>query len=182
MTNYLRFISTLSAERMNKTFLNSDKEHAIAVLTQIFKQSQSYLRIFAGSLCSEVSTSFEYVEALSEFLERGGKLDILLNEYNPELAKRSNTFKRLAYYISQEKSIRIKATSSKPFLSSDPLKKPIHFTVGDENSYRIETDTESRTAECNFNNPDVAKIYLDFFDQRFDQDNASAIDVSELFS
>jgi hypothetical protein len=181
MVEYRKFVATLATENSNQTFLNSDEDHAAVVFEQIFKDSKSELRIFAGSLCSKVANSPAYIEALSGFLERGGKLNILLNNYNPECAKNSNVFKRLAYYISEGKSISIKRTTSKPYFANDPGKKEIHFTVGDDKSYRIETDIESRTAECNLNNPNIAKIYIEFFDKKFAQDNAPDINISELF-
>ena len=181
MNNYKRFVADLASERSDMTFLNSDKDHAIEVLTQIFKHSNSDVRIFAGSLCSDVGNSLDYIESLSDFIERGGKVHILLNKYDSESAKSSSLFKRLAYYISENKSIIVKQTSSKPYFSNDPEKKEIHFTLGDDKAYRIETDISKRMAECNFNNPMVAKIYIDFFEKLFNQDNAILIDIPSLF-
>lgn len=182
MNTYKKFVSTLATAHSNRVFLNSDKEHALIVLIELFKNANFKLRIFAGSLCHHVGNTSEYVEALSDFIERGGSVDILLNNFNVDEAKRSNLFKRLAYYASELKPISVKTTSVKPYLANDAEKKPIHFTIGDEISYRIETNTEERTAECNFNNPIVAKGTAEFFDKLFNQAESVTVNLTELFN
>lgn len=53
--------------------------------------------------------------------------------------------------------------------------------MADEKSYRIETDIEKRTAECNFNNPNLAKGITTFFDGLFSREDAKEIDLIKLF-
>ena len=79
------------------------------------------------------------------------------------------------------KPINVKKTSVRPYLNDDPDKKEVHFTIGDSKSYRIETDVEARTAECNFNNPPIAKATEDFFDELFNSENSTIIDIVKLF-
>ena len=62
------------------------------------------------------------------------------------------------------------------------IKKEVHFTIGDDKAYRIETDIENRTAECNFNNPNLAKATADFFDRLFVRDDAKDLDITKLFN
>lgn len=178
---YKNFVATLARSGDNRTFLNSDEDHALNVLVQLFQSAKRTVRIFAGSLCQHVGNQPEYVIAISEFIERGGELRILLNNYNEELAKSSNLYKRLAYYKSQGKPVIVKTTPSRPYRTEDPEKKEVHFTVGDEQSYRIETDIEKRTAECNFNNPELAKSTADFFDMLFSREDAKEVNLLKLF-
>lgn len=179
--NYKDFVMALSIHGENKTFLNSDEDHALEVLVRIFQTAQEEVRIFAGCLCHHVGNKQEYIIALSEFLERGGSLKILLNKFNQEAAKSSGLYKRLAYYKEKGYPIVVKDTKAHPFLTSDPDKKEIHFTVADEKAYRIETDIEKRTAECNFNNPTLAKGMITFFDGLFVREDAHEIDLINLF-
>lgn len=178
---YKDFVHLMAKIGENRTFLNSDEDHALDVLVQLFQLSQKTVRIFAGSLCQHVGNKLEYVIAISEFIERGGELRILLNSYNEELAKSSNLYKRLAYYKSQGKPVFVKTTNSRPYRTGDPEKKEVHFTIGDEKAYRIETDIEKRTAECNFNNPELAKTTSDFFDMLFLREDAKEINLLKLF-
>ena len=86
----------------------------------------------------------------------------------------------MAYYKSLNMPIVIKETSAKPYLTGDSDKKEVHFTVGDKKAYRIETDVERRTAECNFNNPRIATNTADFFDGLFSRDDSKEIDIVKL--
>lgn len=165
MKNYITYIAQLANSKSNVEFLNSDEEHALSVLVQIIKSAQNTLRIFAGALCSTAPSSPEYISALSDFIEKGGKLVVALNAFSRENATNSNLFKRLAYYIELDKDIHIYTTGAHPYLVSDPLKNEIHFTIGDNCSYRVETDIVKKTAKCNFNNPEAASNLIDFFDK-----------------
>lgn len=179
--NYKEFVTALSVSGENRTFLNSDEDHALEVLVRIFQTAQNEVRIFAGCLCHHVGNKQEYIIALSEFLERGGSLKILLNNYDVAIAKDSSLYKRLAYYKEKGYPLELKETSAHPFLTGDPDKKEVHFTVADNKAYRIETDIEKRTAECNFNNPDLAKGITSFFDQLFSREDAREIDLMKIF-
>lgn len=178
---YKNFVHTLAKNDEDRIFLNSDKDKAIIVLVRLIQNSQNELRIFAGNLCNSVGDNSDYIIAISEFIERGGTIKILLNNYDPDFARNSNLFKRLAYYIAQGKNIFVKKTDAKPYRTSDVEKKEIHFTVGDNKAYRIETDIEKRTAECNFNSPQVAKGIADFFDKLFKAHDSRDIDIKGLF-
>lgn len=179
--DYRDFVSLLAKSGEDRVFLNSNEDHALDVLVQLFKISNKHIRIFAGCLCKHVGNMPEYIIALSEFVERNGVLDILLNSYDENSAKTSNLYKRLAYYKAMGKPINVKKTSVRPYLNDDPDKKEVHFTIGDSKSYRIETDVEARTAECNFNNPPIAKATEDFFDELFNSENSTIIDIVKLF-
>lgn len=176
---YRKFVADLCAKNDSRIFLNSDEDHAREVLVQLFQNSQNTVRIFAASLCSQVPNSEEYVTSLSDFIDRGGAVKILLNDFDEEQAKSSNLYKRLAYYIALGKPIDIRNTTVRPYLASDKEQKEVHFTIGDEKSYRIETNIQKRTAECSFNNPLVAKIYVNFFNDIFN--DSVAIHLTELF-
>ncbi len=165
MKNYITYITQLATSKSNLEFSNSNEEHALDVLCQIFKSAEHTLRIFAGSLCSAVPSSPEYISSLSDFIEKGGKLVVALNSFSRKEATNSNLFKRLAYYIELGKDIHIYRTGAQPYLVSDPFKNEIHFTIGDECSYRVETDIVKKAAKCNFNNPEAAANLIDFFDK-----------------
>lgn len=181
IAEYKVFVHTLARNSEDRIFLNSDEDKAIIVLVQLIQNTQQELRIFAGNLCNHIGDNTDYIIAISEFVERGGVVRILLNNYDSTCAKNSNLFKRLAYYIAQGKNILIKETNTKPYRTSDVEKKEVHFTVGDHMAYRIETDIEKRTAECNFNSPQVAKGIADFFDELFEVEESKDIDIKGLF-
>lgn len=181
MKNYIEYISQLSYNMVNKDFANSDENHAIEVLVKIFEQSKETIRIFAGSLCNNaVSNSPKYIAALSDFIERGGQVEIAVNSYNEEDIRQSNLFKRLSYYLADGKHIQIYKTEAKPYLTNDPDKKDVHFTIGDNIAYRLETDIERRTAICNFNSPERAKTLIDFFEKI--KESSQTVKLQDVFA
>jgi hypothetical protein len=180
MKTYIEYISLLSYNKVNKDFSNSDEEHAIEVLVKIFEQSNDHIRIFAKSLCNnEVSNSPKYITALSDFIERGGKVEIAVNSYDEEKIRQSNLFRRLAYYFTQKKEIKVYKAEAKPYISSDSERKDVHFTIGDDVAYRLETDIEKRTAICNFNNPEKVKILIDLFERI--KSTAQVVNINKVF-
>jgi hypothetical protein len=181
MTNYKEYVSFLAQNKINKTFINSDEEHALDVFVNLFKSAEKIVRIFAGCLTSKVSNESEYIIAISDFIERGGEIKILLNKYNETAASSSNLIKRLSFYKYLEKPILVKRTEVKPYFASDPNKNEIHFTVIDNLSYRIETDVEARTADCNFNNEPLATNIVTFFDKVFESIDSIDVDIISLF-
>lgn len=181
MKTYIEYISQLSYNKVDKDFANSDDEHAIEVLVKIFEQSKEIIRIFAGSLCNNtVSNSPKYIAALSDFIERGGQVEIAINSFNEEYIKQSNLFKRISYYLTEDKQIHIYKTDAKPYLTNDIDKKEVHFTIGDSIAFRLETDIDKRTAVCNFNNPERAKILIEFFEKI--KESSQTINLQDIFT
>ena len=178
---YAQFVKMLALANDPRVFLNSDEDHALSVLVELFHRAQSCIRIFAGCLCKHVGNDPDYISALSDFIEKGGTVKILLNAFDEEAAKESNLFKRLAYYQSSGKSVYVKKSNAHPYRTKDPDKKEVHFTVGDFTSYRIETDINQRTAECSFNSPEIANNTALFFDSLFSRPDVEDIDIKRLF-
>lgn len=178
---YREFVRKLSEKSDNRIFLNKGADHALIVLECIFRQSSDMVRIFAGNLCRTVGNQPVYISALSDFIERDGKVRILLNDFQEKLALDSNLYMRLAYYKSKGKDIIVKKTGAKPYQESDPDKKEVHFTVGDKKAYRIETDIKQRAAQCSMNRPDTASMTADFFDGLFNGGESTEIDILRMF-
>lgn len=183
MLNYSRFIHSLATLQINQVFLNSDEDKMIAVFTEIFNTSSDVVRIFAGNLCNPSSESSAYIEALSDFIERKGRLRILLNGYDLAKIQKTNLYKRLAYYKAEGADIEIKSTSAKPYIiAKDGEHINIHFAVGDDKSYRLENDTSNRTAICNMFDKDTAVEFANVFDKIFDNQSSERIDLTAIFA
>lgn len=185
---YRKFVEDLARLKINKEFLNADTSHALIVFGNLFKYAEKEISIFAGCLCGEsedyLANQNEYLQELSSFIERGGKLSILLNNYVAEKAANSRLMRRIAYYQTQDQykdNIQLKQTNSRFRLTKESSDKEIHFTVADEKAYRIELDIEKKVASCNFNNPSTATNIKEAFTTIFDE-NATLINLSEIFT
>ena len=56
---YKDFVHDLILRGDGRTFLNSDEEHALIVLTELINMAKEELRIFAGSLTGKVGSDPE---------------------------------------------------------------------------------------------------------------------------
>lgn len=181
LSEYKAFVHYQASIQGGKDFLNCDEEKMKTVYLEMLNNAQKEFRIFAGTLACSVTNSSEYIETLSDFIERGGWLHILLNNYNEEIVLQSQLFKRLAYYKSIGREIIVKRSVDHPFIVTAEGHKDVHFALGDRLSYRLETDIEKRTAICNMNNPEKAVKFVDFFDKLFEKPENTEIDLVKLF-
>lgn len=177
---YRTLIHQLAEIDSHKVFYNQDAQHAEIVLNEIFEKSKEIIRIFAAQLNDDPPVSDEYIRRLSDFIEKGGKVRILLNKCDTSNMIKSELFKRLAFYVLKRKDIQVKETSATVYYTNDPEKKELHFAVGDSCIYRIETDVEARMAEGSFNNEVVAKKFIDMFDKLFTE--GEDINLISLFN
>lgn len=179
MNSYKTFVHNLAETQTNKVFLNSDNNKMLSVFQEMFEHSNTDFRIFAGGLCNEVTGSKEYIEAISNFIEKKGNLYILLNNFHQEQASVHNLYKRLAYYQSLgEYHIFIKSTKQQILYEGATA----HLAIGDHCSYRIETDIEKRTAICNMSDSGYTEKLVSFFDTLFNDQENLVIDLVKIFN
>lgn len=165
--DYKEYIHYLSQNNENRIFLNSDDEKATAVFVELFNKAKDHIRMFSGSLSNGVTSNNAYISAISDFIEKGGNLDILLNSYTKEKALNSDFLKRIAFFSLKGKNVTIKKSNDHPYLANGSDKKEVHFTIVDDNAYRLETDIDLRMSICNMNDSAMAKNLSTFFDGLF---------------
>jgi hypothetical protein len=168
---YRDYISRLATKRTNEVFLNSSAAHASIVLSNIFQQSENCVKMFAGNLKGEVSNNPQYIDSIVKFLRRNGKLQILLEEYDtnnpPEILERIRFYKN-------KNLVSIKTHPYELTISSG---QKIHFSVGDNKMYRLETDVDKYLAEGNFGDASTAKFLSDKFDEIFNKNESQEINL-----
>lgn len=179
MNTYRSFVRNLAENQIDKVFLNSDNNKMLSVFQEMFEHSNKEFRIFAGDLCNETTGSKEYIESISNFIEKKGNLYILLNNFRQEQAVTHNLYKRLAYYQSLgEYHIYIKSTKNQILYKGTVA----HLAIGDRCSYRIETDIEKRTAICNMSSPKYTEKLVSVFDDLFNDEDNLIIDLVKIFN
>lgn len=175
MKDYSKYIKNLADNDESMLFQNSSPKHAAVVLANIFNKSKSELRIYAGDLCGEVSHKNDdallksaYINELTSFIDRGGNLKIILEEFNEELLKTELYSKLNLYSAMYPSKIKVKILSKNS--KTDDFINKYHYTVGDNNKFRFENDTKKYIAVGSFNNIDVSKKLIDSFDLLFNND------------
>lgn len=79
LNDYQNYIDNLSSTKSSEIFLNSSREHAVIIMSNIFKTAREEVLILAGDLFGGISNQKLYWVELIKFLNRGGKLNILLH-------------------------------------------------------------------------------------------------------
>jgi hypothetical protein len=158
---YSEEIEYLASNHIDREFFNASDEHAQIVLTSMVRHTKEDLKIYCGNLCTDVSNDIVYLEEIQNFLsDRKGTMEILLCDYQDGF-KSKPIYQLLSQYPSNQ--VKIKTTKTLLFFNN----KPIHFTVADKESFRIETDIEKKMARGNFNDPESGKMLSKKFDLLF---------------
>jgi hypothetical protein len=170
LASYRKAVEFFAKSKTDNLMFNSGNEHAAIIFSNIFLNSSSCVKIFAGNLHNEVTEKPEYINSIIGFLQqKDSKLDILLDGFDGLDGRQdSQLFKKLFFF---KEKIVVKSTKVKFHVTrktEDGTKKDhIHFCTGDSQMYRLEIDTTNRTARCNFNDPPFVKILNNLFDTAF---------------
>ncbi|HLP21937.1 MAG TPA: hypothetical protein VK174_16605 [Chitinophagales bacterium] len=163
MSSYFTYIKNLADSDESESFVNHGKDDAIFTFSTIFNKAESIIKMLSGNLKSGIADSKEYQESLNAFLQRNGRLQILIQDYNAEAQPEIFELFRLNALLGRGEQIEIKTTK----LCVRIDESEVHFCVADNKMYRIENDIEKFSAYGNFNNPVFATALADIFDKLF---------------
>jgi hypothetical protein len=168
---YLQKIEYLALNQVNENFFNSGSNHALIVLNTIVRYAKNHIKVFAGNLCTDISNDKEYIDNLRTFFMNGGKMQVLLCDFNNDNNLSNKNIS--AVFKDFSKNVTLKKTKNVVIMPSE--KNPIHFTVADSKMYRFETDTVNKIARGNFNDTRNSKILETVFDKLFTSPSAQEI-------
>lgn len=164
-TKYRSEIERLASTGTNFFVPNSNNVHARIILSNIFKQSNSHIKILAKNLCGDVSKD-EYITELESAINRKIKIEIKLesnsNSENSKAIELIRQYKKNPTF-SDNVSIGLVKTSNLELLKLHN-KKMYNFCVGDSKMFRLETDTENYVAIANFNDSFTCNKLTSIFD------------------
>lgn len=148
---------------LNGHFNNSGVNHAKIVLATIFDKAQSELKILAESLTSSVAKSDLYIDNIHEFLNKnnkGTKVKILVK--NDKIL--NNNPLLLKVFQSHHNQVDIRIRDVDVF---DNNKKSVHFTLADDNIYRLEENIIDFKAYGSFDNKNMNQQLSNIFTNIF---------------
>jgi len=150
---YRTAVEALANEKPNKRFSNKGAQHAAVVVEQIFRGATDTVRVFSGSLSSDIYLQEPVKASIQQFLQRP----------NTSLWVITQT----AIDPATEAFIRRIATEGRVVVVSAPesaRELGNHFMVADGRAYRFEVDGKNREAVVNFNEPGIATALAASFD------------------
>jgi hypothetical protein len=165
---YYRYILDLADTNSEDQFVFSDKDESIFVFTLLFAKATTKIKLLVGDLNQGIANSIDYQEALNAFLQKGGKVEILMQQYNP--ASEPEIFKLFRFHDMMGRGENIKIRSTDYFVEVDG--KEVHFCIAD-NMYRLEDDITRLSGHASFDNPAYVKSLSDIFDPIFNSSDQS---------
>ncbi|HMT55000.1 MAG TPA: hypothetical protein PKD16_18320 [Saprospiraceae bacterium] len=171
LQQYNQYIRNLANSGSPDPYLNAGPEHAAIVLSNLFNIAEGYVALYAGNLNGDISKNMNYQGAIFNFLVRGGKLDILLEDYDESAPLVSNL---ISYQKNQGFKIKIKQHDY--VVEYIETGEKVHFAVADDRAYRIEHDTDNYLAMGSFNNPEIAVPWrIDFYEMFNDPETKTIV-------
>jgi len=167
---FIEKIEFLASNQVSEDFFNSGSNHALIVLKTIAKYAKNSIKILAGNLCTSISSDPEYLNHLKNFFLGGGKIQVLLCDFE----NGNDHFNKGIYklFVEYKNSVELKKTNARFEIQEG---NPIHFTVADNRMYRLETDVNGKVARGNFNDTKNSTILENAFDSVFNSEKSAAI-------
>lgn len=167
---YKDYINDLASKDLDEVFFNSSAQHASLVMETIFNKS-STINLFAGSLSGEVSGNDNYRKALFGFLDRGGKIRLMLQSQKLDKqipGYKPSIFKILHFFeILKPGSVQVRKGNFK--VVEGDSDDEFHFMTGDDLRYRIENNIDNFSATGNFNDKATVEKLNKVFEKVFNK-------------
>lgn len=183
-TDYLEYqkaIESLIKSNSNAVISSNGSQHASIVTAKILENATTSVKIITGNFSGIVSDSAIYLDALNSFLAKGKKLEILLTQ-SPNL--NSLAYNLIKKNQQENSNIQIKPLNSNgmKILKESFKDSELHFVVGDNNMYRLESDRNSYGSNCSFNDTETAARLLNIFENCFRAGEILELEMQEFYN
>ncbi len=170
MDQYRIAVQNYARNGVDYLFHNRGDEHALIILSNIFRNAKRHIRIAANKLYNdEVVNTEEYINSIKAFLDqKDTRLSILITtrptkeevtEYGPETTFYWMLYNHPAY---RQGRVEIKDGQGSFFRNSEG--KQVNFCTGDNRMFRLESNIKERQAIANFNDEDTTRQLIEAFD------------------
>jgi hypothetical protein len=153
---YREGVASLLEAHANKMINNGLPEHAAVLFEQFFKNAQEQVCIFCKNLAAPVFGRQFVVDAAREALGRGIRIEILLQDSQPEQSSFTDLLRKAPSGVTITTAQSEVAKTFK-----------VNFAVMDLRAYRFEEDRERFKATANMFDPCIAaKLFQKFVEQQ----------------
>ncbi|WP_297093994.1 hypothetical protein [uncultured Draconibacterium sp.] len=160
---YAEYIRELADNNSADIFHNAGAQYASIVFANIFRKAKYHVRIYSKAMNQKVTANKDYLKELRGFLDRGGKLSVMVEDVIDPQGKLSTL---LGYYPD---NVKIKPNVGQVFNYKDKSGEtyPVHFATADGQMFRVENDVNGHKARGSFNQVDDSKKLETLFDKVF---------------
>lgn len=173
LEQYREAVQNYAENGVDYIFHNRGDEHALIILTNIFKNAKEKIRIAANRLYNdEVVNTAEYINSIKEFLDKKDThLYILINSKPSVEEVRQHGPKNTLYYMLYNhpayRQGRVEIKEGQGNFFHNEKGDFINFCTGDSTMFRLEENIEERQAIANFNDSTNTEQLIQIFDNIF---------------
>jgi hypothetical protein len=161
---YKVYIRGLADNNLSEQFKNAGCECASIVLSNIYRKAQKNINIYSKAMSASVTSSDEYLSELENFLNRDGKIRILLEETFDVNSKALEVIRKFGKNVNKVENAGILFRIP----DNDGDMVPLHFTTADDTMFRSEFDVNGHKAFGSFNNIEETLVLNDLFNEAFE--------------
>lgn len=165
LLDYKEAVEFFANNKIDNVLSNSGNEHAVIIFNNMFKTAEKNICLYAQDIFSNdnvVTVSPSYIESLRTFLDKEGtSLRIVLKDY--DVVTSCNRLRNVLKQYSSKIAVRINRRGEVKICENS-----VHFCIADGRMYRVEYDTKTRKARCNFNDKNAVSKYQTVFNQLFE--------------
>jgi ribosomal protein L33 len=178
LEDYRKAVEFLAKNKVDNLILNAGNDHAKIIFQNIFVNCEKRIRLLAGNLQNEVTKDADYISSLKHFLQvKDSKLEVLLDGF--DRFKKTSEVEVFRVLWSYKDKVTLKSTDAKFYVTkqnrdSTKEKVRVHFCTGDAGMYRLETNTQTRAAHCNFND----RVFVETLNNLFDKAAEKGTDIT----
>lgn len=169
--DFTEVVRHLSSKSLCRFFYCITNDQSIIVLAQLFESAKTRIRLVSNKMSPQITSDERYRKKLKDFLEREHtELSLFIYEYDAE-----NPIYKLLGCYSRKVTVKTNTEGMKFILKN----KIVNFCVADDSMFRLETDTDTRMSECNFNDKNTCGNLIKLFDDIFNQNESKVVTLPE---
>lgn len=170
-SSYRKLIHDHQADPCAYSFDNEGVDHALILMDEIFKFCEDKIRIFAKGLGGTLASNKVYKDSLLQYLDKGGKIDVLVENDSYATDNESALHLLLNRALENGDKIHCRVVNGidtiKKINSHFISMERCNFLVGDGKVSRIEFNPANFKAVGNFHDVERASKLEKIFDKYF---------------
>lgn len=185
LEKYKSSVKAMADTNSDVIFSNEGPAHACIVASTIFDNSNHTVNIFTEAMTGKFSAEEQYINSLSSFLERDGKVSIIVYD-SKSIENNSSKFievlEKKNIYTKFKKSFSIRKVTSdfKSMLERENLTNQF-FMTGDDNKFRVQISSDHKALVC-FNNKAHTQRLNTFYERLSKESEELKIQIKDISS
>jgi hypothetical protein len=159
--DYKKAVTSYARDRKSFTFNNKGASHASVVIGNLLRTAKKEIKIYSGSLNSEIYDLPEVFNELEKILESSIEVVVIVDSLRG--VEESNALQLVREEANRFENVTFIVDQNEILATKEGEEELSHFIVADKEAFRLEENAQEYKAVCDFNNKEVSGILLNVF-------------------